>query len=375
MSDITNISKKLGIYDNVYLRVVDIRTKEVVQQVKGHNAATSTILSGIAHFLCGDGTLNQAKFTLDDYVPQYMSLGTMGLCSQVADQTTGLPIGIGNKNNPSSDADKTEAIKDYMNHLPGFGADGYSNAYNNNREYFGLGLPYAFMVGDVNNDNIVNQEDIDALLQYLANPQGHKINENAADVNGDGKINAKDIRELQNMLNANPPQTPPYRPGELISKSFPRIPITYRSIIPETDTEAPKSMDLILGGMVTTNALESFMGDKDYIFVTEAGLWNNKYSNGNSVSNGLLAGYRIFPQTINQIDLDSASDTTVARYYPDFQKSILRVNKDQVVQIVWKIQLGSIEDIDIQRYIKYYFGPYWNLPADEYPVPVEDLLP
>jgi len=277
-NDITKISKKLGVRDNVCLRVVDLRTKKVVQEFIGHNTATSTILSGIVHFLAGDGILNQARFTLKDYIPQYMSLGTMGLCSQGYD-ADGLPTGIGNRDDPD-DSGKIEAIKNYLSHIPGFGADGINPDYNNNRTAFGLGDPYTSS----------NLE------------------------------------------------------GELISDSVLRVPITFRNIIPETDTEYPKSMDLILGGLVSANDLSSFMGENDYLFISEAGLWNNQFDDGDSENNGLLAAYRISPIASYE-NYTEYTDEELLSLYEELKTKILRVNSDQVVEIIWKIQLGCIEDL------------------------------
>ncbi len=53
------------------------------------------------------------------------------------------------------------------------------------------------LLGDVNGDGRVNARDVRALLRYIAglNESG-TINEAAADFNGDGRINARDARAL-----------------------------------------------------------------------------------------------------------------------------------------------------------------------------------
>ena len=94
MVDPLDIIKRLDIRQNVTIRVLDEFTHEVIQEHVGHNAATNSLLTGIAHYLMGDGVLNQATDMLSSWIPRYISLGTMGLSSQASDEN-GLPIGIG----------------------------------------------------------------------------------------------------------------------------------------------------------------------------------------------------------------------------------------------------------------------------------------
>ena len=79
---------------NVSFRVIDEVTGELVQEHIGHNMATNSMLMGIAHYLTGDGVFNQGWSMLQQYVPQYISLGTMGLINQFEDENH-LPDGIG----------------------------------------------------------------------------------------------------------------------------------------------------------------------------------------------------------------------------------------------------------------------------------------
>ena len=255
-------SKHTKVMQNVTFRVFDVNSGKLVKEYKGHNQATNGMLYGIARYLTGDGVLNQASAMLEKYIPKYISLGTMGLKNQESDGQ-GLPTGL---------------ESDFADHTPGYGADGYDEAENNNRSYFGLG----------------------------------PIFENRS--NKDQTIDC-----------------------ELVSDSFPRAPITYREIIPEYRAELPESIDIIFSAMVSTGALAQFREPgKDYIFITEAGLWS--YKSHTEVTetnefNGLLAGYRLLPP--NDDD----------RRKPEEQKKhILRVNKNQVVQVIWKIQLGSSRD-------------------------------
>ena len=267
-------AKNLGIKQNVYIRVIDKDTKKVVKQHIGHNSATNTLIYGIAKYLAGYGTLNQAQDFLVENIPHYMSLGTMGLYSQESD-SDGLPLDIG--------GDHTEETKDvrykrYMTQVPGFSADGYSVDYNNGRQYFGLGP------------------------QFVDRPDQNKTVD-----------------------------------CELIADSFPRTKITYREIVPSTYSTG-KTVDVIYSAMLSTGALKEFRQDKDYIFITEAGLWSNKtYING--ADNGLLAGYRIAPTGFS-----SETDFTDVDNQTKLESSILRVGLNQVVQIIWKLEIGSIDD-------------------------------
>lgn len=158
MANTTNpldIIKRLDVKQNVTIRVIDEPTGKVVQEHIGHNAATNSLLTGIAHYLMGDGVLNQGSDTLSMWVPQYISLGTMGLTSQESETITVdgqqfiVPKGIGYT--PVAPEEATDEEKElnaqlrfteYLNQAPGFGADGYDNNSNNNREWFGLGYPY-----------------------------------------------------------------------------------------------------------------------------------------------------------------------------------------------------------------------------------------
>ena len=275
---ILEYTKDLGARQNVYIRVVDAITGKVVQQHKGHNSATNSMLLGIAKYLAGYGTLNQAQDLLTQYVPKYISLGTMGLYSQQhTDDSEELPLELGG---PESE-DKQTRYERYIAQTPGFGADGYSVSENNGRNYFGLGPTFP---------NRANQDTtVDC---------------------------------------------------ELISDSFPRTPIVYTEVVPETYAELPQTIDIVYSAMVSTGALKQFRPDnQNYLFVTEAGLWSNKtYSS--SAENGLLAGYRIVPS-----DFTANTDMSDPAKQLELERSILRVGLNQVVQVVWKIQIGSITDI------------------------------
>ena len=59
--DALEIAKRLDLKQNVTIRVINEATNEVVQEHVGHNAATKSMLTGIAHYLLGDGTLNQGS--------------------------------------------------------------------------------------------------------------------------------------------------------------------------------------------------------------------------------------------------------------------------------------------------------------------------
>lgn len=450
--------KPLGIQHNVTIRVIDAVTKQVVQEHVGHNMATNSMLLGIAHYLTGDGVLNQGSYMLANYVPRYISLGTMGLISQQGDED-GLPAGIGVKvldpetasqffddpellaeyedlveqlreaelalrealsnmymdtsdpehprlniycippqyitedpdatnlerlvwgieSDPccgccedcpcpcatdSDDAgvkdarkeyqrildlvlhfDEQVRLRDYMVQRPGYGADGYDENENNHREWFGLGFPFA------------------------NRPEPEK-----------GTINC-----------------------ELISSTFPRMAISFRDIVPEVEAELPMTIDVVYSAMLSTGALKEFREtDRNYLYITECGLWSKKEWS-DSGENGLLAAYRIAPpdewnwymignSIINALLDDNMYSKTAAYsalcnyvqlnknvYDPDdeydaneivdgwlqssnpvmslkqpcedfaqynrniLKRSIIRVGINQIVQVIWKIQIGSID--------------------------------
>lgn len=275
------IAKNLGVEYNVTFRVIDRATQRVVSEHIGHNQATNSMMTGIAHYLKGDGVLNQGSSILSQFIPRYISLGTMGLLTQEQDEN-GLPTGIGvtPKREGESDEDfELRRYTEYMQQLPGYGADGYSENQNNGREYFGLGPMFS----------------------------GSAVK------------------------------------CELISPSFTRSPITYRDILPEAQAELPETLDVVFSAYISTGSLAQFRGNNDYIFISEVGLWSDKtYRTSNE--NGLLAGYRIIPPNSENYDMSDPANREILR------QNILRVGKNQVVQVIWKIQLGSIEQ----------FGGYVN---------------
>lgn len=309
-----NAAKNIGIEHNVLFRVIDVNTGKVVQQHEGHNSATNSLLTGIAHYLKGDGVLNQGYEMLNMFVPKYISLGTMGLINQESDDA-GLPAGIGSVSFDGKTYDELskddwailgvsdvlgnlvsaysgqlvtpehqEILRfvDYMKQSPGFGADGYDPMSNNNRKYDGIGLPHTTI--DDNNQIVYNR------------------------------------------LNC-----------ELISPSFPRTSITFRDVIPETEAELPQTIDVVFSAMISTGALAQFREPgKEYIYITEAGLWSrSNWVDGGD--NGLLAGYRIMPPNKSNWDMADESNRDILK------NQIIRVGINQVVQVIWKIQLGSVQ--------------------------------
>lgn len=143
MNDLRNIAKRIPIQHNVSIRVIDPISGKVVSSHTGHNAATNSLLTGVAHYLTGDGVLNQGYHMLSSYIPRYISLGTMGLISQDCDES-GLPTGIGNvsyqdKYPDDPDIEEAHRFVDYLTQVPGYGADGYDPNENNGRPFLGLG--------------------------------------------------------------------------------------------------------------------------------------------------------------------------------------------------------------------------------------------
>ena len=272
----------------------------------GHNQATNSMLIGIAHYLTGDGILNQGWHLLSSYVPKYISLGTMGLLNQEEDEN-GLPAGLG-----VADKDESDRLKDYLNQAPGYGADGYDGNLNNGRLYYGLGPTFA-------------------------------------------------NRPSESTINC-----------ELISETFPRASISFRDIVPETESEFPETVDVVFSALISTGALAQFREEgKDYIFITEAGLWSRPdWVDGGD--NGLLAGYRLAPtdssyygmtesdvtddvaiEYLKNQGIDNPSEGQINDIKPEIaqrnrtavKSSVLRVATNQVVQVIWKIQLGSLDQL------------------------------
>lgn len=272
-SNVVKIAKELSIQHNVCMNVIDIKSRKIVSSHVGHNASTNGLLTGMGHYLTGDGILNQGWHMLSSYVPKYISLGTMGLLNQDEDEF-GYPAGIG-----VVDGDEETRFKDYLIQCPGYGADGYDVNLNNNREYLGLGP----MFSDKKSEDTVN--------------------------------------------------------CELITPSYMRTSISYRDIIPETESEIPQTIDVVFSALVPVGNLAKFRPNgKDYIFITEAGLWSRKdWVDGGD--NGLLAGYRIAPPNQENWDMSDSANRLILK------KNILRVGINQVVQVIWKIQLGSVNQL------------------------------
>ena len=465
MSNTTNpldIIKRLDVKQNVTIRVIDEPTGKVVQEHIGHNAATNSLLTGIAHYLMGDGVLNQGSDTLSMWVPQYMSVGTMGLTSQDCDES-GLPTGIGYTPVAPSSATAEEKelnaqlrFEEYVNQAPGFGADGYDAYTNNNREWFGLGYPYsdkpARLTQDFydagQNEYTLSQEpltqDKDSIVSVTIYPDGI-INQNIHDTSvtrivlsvNDYTVAMNDNNEWILSINNGT-----YYSGriaviytiqsteavncELIEMNSLRSPITYRNIVPEVQSEIPNTLDVIYSAFVSTGALKQYRGSNNYIYITEAGLWSKAYWN-DSGDNGLLAGYRIMPTdddstgtevedsftgdgstssfeltksaiAITFVAIDGESqptDTysllnnevvfnsapaehsiisvvyTIASWKDmskpenreEVQKNLIRIGTNQVAQIIWKLQLGGLEQLNGLRYIypSQYPEEVWNV--------------
>ena len=271
-SNIIVIGKSLGLRHNVCINVIDEATGQIVSHHQGHNAATNSLLTGIGHYLVGEGIINQGE-VLRNWIPQYISIGTMGLSSQAEDEN-GLPAGIG----PSFGSEEERFIT-YLLECPGFGSDGYDTNLMNNRPYAGLGPMFPNRASE-------------------------------------GTVNC-----------------------ELITDSYKRSPITFRDVVPEYESEYPKTIDVVFSAMISTGALAEFREEgKDYIFISEVGLWSRSdWVTGGD--NGLLAGYRIAPPDEDQWDMSKAENRQILK------EQIIRVGINQVVQVIWKVQLGGIEQL------------------------------
>ena len=388
MKDIRAAAKLITARHNVSFRVIDSKSGKIVSTHTGHNAATNSLLTGIGHYLTGDGILNQGYPMLYNYIPKYISLGTMGLINQEQDGE-GLPAGIGVISGTEEDR-----FVDYMMQTPGYGADGYDPNINNNRAYFGLGPIFAnreaevftetLQIGDLNRDGKVDQEDVQILANYIGGELELEPWQAAvADLDHNGRVDCQDLVDLVTFVNSGAPiedlgtieysnDTPATINCELISDSFPRAKITFRDIVPETESEFPQTIDIVFSAMISTGALAQFREPgRDYLFITEAGLWSKKEWSGGG-DNGLLAGYRIAPPNTDNWGMISTAvtDEAAIKYLQDhgvenpspdeiyqikptvaeenrkiLKQNIIRVGVNQVVQVIWKIQLGGMDQL------------------------------
>ena len=80
------------------------------------------------------------------------------------------------------------------------------------------------IVGDANGDNIVDVEDVMAIVNYILNKPGENFNEKAADVNGDGVIDVADVVAVVNIIlkggNANSPEAKAHARAYLKAHGF-----------------------------------------------------------------------------------------------------------------------------------------------------------
>lgn len=332
--DALKVARKFSIDQNVCFRVLDKHTGKVLQEHIGHNSATNSMFSGLAHYLVSDLWPDQPSnhdiyAMLANYTPRYISLGTMGLINQDQDDQ-GLPAGIGVYGQNSTTSEEERFIA-YMNQRPGYGADGYDSVLNHDRDWFGLGP--AFTTYDVNATYHAYDYVVYKGVQY----QCVDDTPSPAGVFDNSKWTYIDIPQpMYGRVNL-----------ELISPEFPRTLISYRDIVPESESELPKTIDVIFSAMISTGALAQFRpANQGYIFITEAGLWS-KRTWENSGENGLLAGYRIVPPNEPNWDMTDPANRELLK------QNILRVGTNQVVQVVWKIQLGDVKELTSDPVIRY----------------------
>lgn len=354
-------AQPMAIEHNVSINVIDERTGRIVSHHEGHNAATNSMIVGIGKYLSGDGVFNQGYEMLRNYIPQYLSLGTLGLYSQDQDED-GLPKGIG----VSNELTEEENYSLYIAHNPGYGADGYSVNYNNNRTVFGLGYPYTNYRTDVAygaSDTCMYQG---AMYECIQGTYGR------------WNPNCWQVMTGEGLPDPNGPHF-----GELITPTFPRSLISYREVVPEAYSELPCTIDVVFSAMISTGALRQFRyADNDYIFITEAGLWSRPTWE-DSGANGLIAGYRIAPPNKENWAMkpDLVTDEQAHEYIAQhpgtsvaaakeiiatnnrdiLRRSIIRVGVNQVVQVTWKVQIGSIEQFGgLSDFYQEYYSIQWE---------------
>lgn len=349
-------SEKFQIKHNVTIRILDQATGKLISEHTGHNMATNTMIEGVGHYLAGEGVLRQGYSMLSRYVPQYISLGTMGLKDQEENENY-LPTGITGANTAETDIDQRYA--DYMNERPGYGSDGYSVEYNNDRPYMGLGPAWtsfsetrSYYAGDI---VYYKGKAYRAKEDLIINPET-------------GNYNVWQLDKFE-LLTA---KSQPYC-WELITPTYPRQEISFRDVVPEYEAEEPKTVDVIFSAMIPTGVFDEFRDpERDYVFITEAGLWCTQEFDEKNMGQGLVAGYRIVPPEVKNwyMSREDVPELTAITYliengyYSPFdeipeeditwakcvisrqnrlvlQQNILRVKRDQVVQVIWKIQIGN----------------------------------
>lgn len=370
MSNFSANNRILGEYNNICIRVIDTVTGKVVQEHTCHNCATNSMLTGIARYLVGDGTFNQGYSMLSQYVPKYISLGTMGLINQ-EQEPDGLPAGIGVTIPDISSDPEYAALVEAMNEAKEAMDEAYEALQN-------IGCCdvcesctyYQSCPGKAEHDelkaeyDIAKQEYEDALNAVMTYSEDTRFAEYMAQRPGYGAdgydINSNNNRRWFGLgpVYKDRPDTDKTVNCELISASFPRAEISFRDVVPETESELPKTIDVVFSAMISTGALKQFREPgKDYIFITEAGLWskpdwpkdadisddsyswNDDSRDYDSGDNGLLAAYRIVPPNRDNWDMTIESNRQILK------QNIIRVGINQIVQVVWKIQLGSIDQL------------------------------
>jgi hypothetical protein len=466
--------------NNVTIKVIDEATGMVVQKHSGQNSVTTTLLEGIAHYLQGYGLDHQGAL-LKDHIPQFISLGTMGLRGYNAQlfelddsrvdelNTLHFPADVPTRKqvprlSSIHGGEFTGNVPDrnYFTHAPGFDADIRAEAVmynldNNERRVSGIGHPYAqivedfvegyefveptvlphgagsttlyvevesstqFRVGDEinwrtpngqvgNPVNFITAIDHEAKELWIQNRIGEILPAGTAlfvTTNGRENYRRIDDNNKENLC-GNPgcdctcpccndiseggdvPSPLPLE-CELVTHQHNRVPIIARRAfypLSRTDgmntAEAVRSIDVVYTALISLGALKAFRGNRDYIFITECGLWANrwngdKYPTSDQIpaslrgkfkaSADMLAGYRIFPAgwtpqdlTDNLVDIHNITNQPVTitpaqryqRRMRQLQRSILRVGRGQVVQVEWKVQLLALDlsrDLFRQNYV------------------------
>jgi len=402
--------------NNVTLRVIDAETGRIDQEHSGHNSVTTTLLEGIAHYLQGYGLDNQGML-LKSYLPNYISLGTAGLRNY--NPTTNVQLETFNSDGSYRDSGQQGVQNSQTAWLD-------STALNDglNTVYFPTDIPSHKYVPDIraiHGSALVNGDIPE--LHYFNQPPGFDADIRAEVIRADldnnrrpksglgvpfqriredyiGGLTSSSASEHLNIcpicgnvicycvcshhgsemevLSPNPLEC------ELISDEHGRSSISAkRAFYPLSrvdgmnTAESLRSVDVVYTALISLGALASFRGNRDYIFITECGLWGTRWTGerySNTVDDAslrgkfkvpadMLAGYRIYPPGWTPQDLtDSLVDrvrdangnptnTTVTitpqqrftRRMRQLQRCILRVGKGQVVQVEWKVQLLALD--------------------------------
>ena len=170
-SQLENLSTKLGFFHNTTLNSDVLRT----------------VLQAFPYLVRRKGTKQAIEQTINCFLK---AIGLYTKCRVTITNKAGYEI-IANKGTIAD-------IEELQKHTLYVKRSGYYTP-TTIQEFF-PNYKSGVLYGDVNGDGVINNDDLDALNDYLQQQPGITINEDAADVNCDGKINSSDVVVLSRHL-------------------------------------------------------------------------------------------------------------------------------------------------------------------------------